>query len=151
MIITAFAWWYRAVPARVGRNARPARFADGVLTVHTRTTVWADQLQYLHDQLMASLKAHAPRIPIRELRFRVGKLPPYLGPAEPPLSVDRSLTQLPDTIARALARISDDSLREAIGRAAAASLEAQASTPCRDTGTLCREFDPGFSADPRRG
>lgn len=120
----AFGWWYRAVPARVAQQARPVRLSHGILTVHTRSAAWASHLSYAQEPLLDSLRKHAPMIEVRELRFRVGRLPPMMGqPRQIPFkATPLSLVELPDGVARALSAVRDDRLRSALEHAAAMSL-----------------------------
>jgi hypothetical protein len=119
-----FGVWSKVVSERVGRNAAPVRYARGVLTVHTVTSAWANVLQLESMQLLARLRARLPGIPLQRLSFRVGHLP------EPPEAVRREpeptpllpLSEMPEALARELARIGDDTLRDKLTRAAAVSL-----------------------------
>jgi hypothetical protein len=122
--IRVFTWWRRAVPERVYMRARPVRLASGVLWVHTATSAWAAELEHLKEQLLASVQKHAPEANVRGIRFRVGPLPelPKSTRPERPRPAPIPLAVLPDALARALAGIDDDDLREAIGQAASVSL-----------------------------
>jgi hypothetical protein len=122
--IRVFAWWRRAVPARVFARARPVKLSHGVLLVHTATSAWATELDYLSEQLLASVQKHAPHARVRALRFRVGPLPeaPVSTRPEPPRRAPIPVRVLPEELARVLARIDDDALREAIGGAASVAL-----------------------------
>ena len=122
--IRVFTWWRRAVPARVLARARPVRLSHGILYVNTASPAWALELDHLKEQLLASVQKHAPEARIRELRFRTGPLPEQPAGSRParkrpdPVAV----AALPENLARALAAIDDDTLREAISGAAAVSL-----------------------------
>lgn len=120
----AFAWWSRSVPQRILEHARPVRLTRGTLIVHVSSSVWANELHYLADDLLARLKAHAPRSRIDKIRFQVGPLPdiperPKHAPA-PPEPV--RLAALPEELGRALSRVEDDELRRTITEAARTSL-----------------------------
>ena len=102
---------------------------NGVLYVHTATSAWAAELDPLREALLDSVQRHAPHAGVRDLRFRVGPLPPLPRrdqreprpePAEP-----TALVELPESLARALARVPDDALRDVIGAAATVSLARQ--------------------------
>jgi hypothetical protein len=120
----AFAWWNRAVPAKIVENARPVQIRRGVLTVHTSTSAWANTLQYESEQLLAAIEKHAPEARIKKLIFRVGHLPdlPVIERPERPRPRTVPLVELPEGIARELARIGDDEIRDAVGRAVATGL-----------------------------
>ncbi|HEY5341351.1 MAG TPA: DciA family protein, partial [Candidatus Aquilonibacter sp.] len=45
------------------------------LTIVTTSSVWSQQLSYLNDRLLESVRARLPKAGIEHLRFRVGKLP----------------------------------------------------------------------------
>lgn len=115
--------WGRVVNPRVLRNARPVRFKHGVLTVHTATSAWSDALSLDSDELLAKLRARTSGIRIRRIHFRTGPLPKlpeqFREVKRPPLL---PLEQLPEELARALARVRDDGLRDAIQTAARATL-----------------------------
>jgi hypothetical protein len=122
--IRVFSWWRRAVPVRVFARARPVRLSHGILYVNTASPAWALELDHLKEQLLASVQKQAPEARIRELRFRTGPLPDVKEGSRP----DRKrpepvvVAALPETLARALAAIDDDELREAISGAAAVAL-----------------------------
>lgn len=121
--IRVFGWWDKAVPPRVAKNARPVRLWEGVLTVHTTTAAWASDLDFLRPQLLESVRRHAPNAKVREIRIRVGKLPdlPVRPPPEEPVTVE-PIAELPDDLARALAAVGDDSIRDAVAAAAKVAL-----------------------------
>jgi hypothetical protein len=124
--IRAFRWWEKAVPRRVLENARPVRASRGVLTIHVSTSVWAHELEMLKPQLIESLARHAPQAGVRDLRIRVGPLPPLV--VVPVRERRRTpvipVTELPEELARALAAVGDDGVREAVAEAAGISLGA---------------------------
>jgi hypothetical protein len=122
--IRAFRWWRKAVPERVLRRARPVRLVRGVLYIHTATSAWAAELDMLKEELLASVREQAPEAGICDLRFRVGPLPelPKGTRPEKPRPAPIVLATLPEELARALSRIDDDALRDAIGGAASVAL-----------------------------
>jgi len=125
LILRAFSWWRSTVSPRVLNNARPVRLRRGVLTIHTSTSAWADLLQYDSETYLTEISKHAPEGKIKAIRFRVGPMPqlPALRQKEdkesPPA---KPITELPEVVARALVRISNDRVRNAVARAAAAGL-----------------------------
>jgi hypothetical protein len=129
--IRVFAWWRRAVPPRVFARARPVKLTQGVLIVHTATSAWAAELDHVREQLLASVQKHAPNARVRSLRFRVGPLPdaPPTTRPDPPRRAPIPVRVLPEELARVLARIDDDALREAIGSAASVALAPARTTP----------------------
>jgi hypothetical protein len=119
-----FAWWSRAVPPRIVEHARPVRLSRGVLVIHVSSSVWANELHYLTDDLLARLRAAAPKTAIQKIRFQVGPLPDipkHHRPAPPPPEPVR-LASLPEELGRALSRVQDDELRKTITEAATTSL-----------------------------
>ncbi|NNE20190.1 MAG: DUF721 domain-containing protein [Myxococcales bacterium] len=120
----AFSWWSRSVPPRILAHARPVRLSRGVLIVHVSSSVWANDLHYLSDDLLNRLREAAPTSRIEKIRFQVGPLPNI---PEPPKATPRPpepvrLAALPEDLGRALSRVEDDGLRKAITEAATTSL-----------------------------
>ena len=120
----AFAWWCKAVPPRVVKNALPVQLRRGVLTVNTTTSAWAGTLQYESDRFLEAISRHAPEAAVKTIRFQVGALPdmplpPRKRKALPP---PKPLVELPESVARELARIANDDLRDVVARAASTGL-----------------------------
>ncbi len=120
----AFSWWSRSVPPRILAHARPVRLSRGVLTVHVSSSVWANELHYLSDDLLSRLREAAPTSRIEKIRFQVGPLPdiPERPKAAPRPPEPVRLAALPEALGRALSRVEDDDLRKAIAEAATTSL-----------------------------
>jgi hypothetical protein len=115
--------WVGAVGEGIARNAWPARIArDGTLHVNTADAIWAFELQHRAEEI-------ATRLGMKKLRFGPGPVP-QAGLEEPPAA---RMTRLEPTEqdrlqAAALTEgIEDPELREAVARAAAASLARAAS------------------------
>jgi hypothetical protein len=119
-----FSWWSRSVPPRILEHARPVRLSRGVLIVNVSSSVWANELHYLTDDLLARLREAAPTNGIEKIRFQVGPLPDIPKPrkAAPPPPEPVRLASLPEELGRALSRVGDDELRKAITEAATTSL-----------------------------
>ncbi|MCA9600545.1 MAG: DUF721 domain-containing protein [Polyangiales bacterium] len=118
--VRAFYHWEKSVPPRVIPNVRPVRLSRGVLTLHAKNSVWAQEVSFLEPQVLESLSRHAPEARIRKIVVRVGALPPLPPPVRrvrraPPVSPVR---ELPEEVARSLAGVHDDGLRDAIAEAA---------------------------------
>jgi hypothetical protein len=122
--LRVFGAFTRVVPERILRNARPVSYRHAILTVHTATAAWANALSLESSQLIAKLRARLPDAPLQRLQFRVGRLPdvPEAVKPEPPPPRLLPLAELPEELARELARIADDGLRERVARAMAVSL-----------------------------
>jgi hypothetical protein len=123
--------WPDAVGPAIAANAWPARISrDGTLHVATKSSTWAFELTQLSATIQARLGAALESAPT-SLRFAPGRLP-ELG-AE---SVDDRKQTVPRPSPAAVAAgeeiaagIADPSLREAVAKAAAASLEAAKDGP----------------------
>ncbi|MFM2421219.1 MAG: hypothetical protein RL385_5942 [Pseudomonadota bacterium] len=125
--IRVLSWWRKAVPERVAQRARPVRFFHGILYINTASSAWAQELDLAREEYLARLRAHAPDLRVRELRFRVGALPAMPEPLrnEPLPEPAVPLTTLPEALARTLSAIDDDALRDAIARAVCMGLGRQ--------------------------
>ena len=120
-----FAWWAKTIPSRIVDNARPVHIRKGVLMVHVSSSVWAQELHYMRDDLLTRVQLSAPKSKIRELKFKVGPLPNLPASSAP---TGRKRTQpiavrdLPPALGRALSRVTDDELRDTIARAATSAV-----------------------------
>jgi hypothetical protein len=121
--------WPGAVGEAIAANAWPARLArDRTLHVATSSSAWAFELTQLEESIREKLVGVLDDPPAR-LRFAPGRLP------EPPAdSEESSARTAPEVSAdlraeadRIAASIAAPELREAIARAAAASLAASSS------------------------
>lgn len=116
--------WGRVVTDRILANARPVDYRAAVLTIHTTSAVWANALTMEAPSLLTKLRARAPGVPLERLIFRLGRLPDLpdqIKPQPPPPKL-LPLDAIPDDVARELARVSHDGLREKLSRAIAVSL-----------------------------
>lgn len=132
--LRVFAAYCKSVPERVLKNARPVRFHEGVLTVHTSTATWANALSLEIPDLIADVRRRAKGVTVNRIAFRTGHLPEVAPvPPLPPKLVPIALHELPAQVARELAGIGDDALRDAVTRAAvmALSLESTMKPPSR--------------------
>jgi hypothetical protein len=115
--------WPAAVGEAIARNAWPARIArDGTLHVNTADSVWGFELQQRASEI-------ADRLGVAGVRFAPGPVPTLAPEAAEPDSERRVEPTERDRLqAAALAApIEDQELREAVARAAAASLAIAAS------------------------
>lgn len=121
-LVRTFAWWERAVSRRIAEVARPIKLSHGTLVIHVRSSVWAQELSFHEEELLRSVRMVVPKV--QRLRIKVGPMPPP-GQAPDPAPekvTPLPLTELPGDVARALARIGDDRVREVVGQAACAQL-----------------------------
>ncbi len=121
-LLRTFSWWDRAVSDRIAAKARPVKLYRGTLIVHTCSAAWAQELSFHERDLLASVRAHVPQV--QRVRIRVGPFPAPLPRLEKPKPAYLPLpvASLPADVARALAHVADDSLRDALTRAACTSL-----------------------------
>jgi hypothetical protein len=116
--------WAAAVGARIAERTHPVAVENGVLIVRAATSVWASELSLLSDALLARLRTAG--VKVRALRFRVGAVEPPEHLPELRATRVPPPTELDPRIARTIARIEDEELRDAITRAARANLAWQA-------------------------
>jgi hypothetical protein len=121
--------WPDSVGEAIARNAWPARFQrDGVLIVHTLDAIWAFELTHQADEIARRLGELAPK----GVKFVAGPLPEPSGEAtttherRPP---EATLEQA-RTAAEWAASVEDPELREAVAKAARASLARAPSDRC---------------------
>lgn len=103
----------------------------GTLIVHTKTTAWAQELSFHEADLLKAIRARVPAV--RRLRIRVGQMPPPPKPPKPrpPKITPIEVAKLPPDVARALAHVADDGLRDVLTRAACTSLAPVPKAPPR--------------------
>ncbi|MGH3022260.1 MAG: DciA family protein [Gaiellaceae bacterium] len=124
--------WPGAVGAAIAANAWPARIArDGTLHVATSSSAWAFELTHLADTVRGRLKERLGTAAPSALRFAPGRLP---EPGAESVESSARTVPTPSPAARAAgeqiaAEIEDQGLREAVARAAAASLAAAERRP----------------------
>jgi hypothetical protein len=117
--------WPEAVGDAIADNAWPARFArDGTLLVSTSSSVWAFELTALEATMVERLRASLGDAAPSAIRFAPGRLPergPDPDAAVPPAPL--AVSEAHERAAAELAAgIESEQLREAVARAAAASL-----------------------------
>jgi hypothetical protein len=119
--------WPEAVGEAIAANAWPARIArDGTLHVATSSSTWAFELTQLEATVRTRLAARLGPSAPPTLRFAPGRLP---EPGPEGVEASSRTVPIPSQEARAAgeeiaAEIEDPGLREAVARAAAASLAA---------------------------
>jgi predicted nucleic acid-binding Zn ribbon protein len=133
----AYTAWAAATGAQVAGGARACSFHRGVLTVECSSSVWAGELTYLSDQIMARMRELAPGHPVERLRFMVASSP-QRQEQQPPAAKQQGRRHrlAPDQLSEARAQASqvrDERLRAAILAALGATAE-DASRP-RGPGT----------------
>jgi hypothetical protein len=119
--------WRDAVGARIAERAFPISLEDGVLLLRVPSSVWANELSLLTDEVRARLKERG--VAVRELRFRVGAVPPVERPPERRIArAVPAIREVPAELAQILAGVDDAELRAVIESAAAANLAWQSVT-----------------------
>ena len=108
-------------PVRVVTNSSPIRFAEGTLLLHCTTSAWASELVFMKGDLVRAIRRVIPEL--TEIAVRVGPIPSSRAISQR-TGIKRSKMEaiLPEEIARALVKVQDDGLRDAIAAAARASL-----------------------------
>jgi hypothetical protein len=120
--------WPEAVGPGIAANAWPARIArDGTLHVATGSSPWAFELTQLADSILARLQEHLPEHCPSAIRFAVGPLPEAGADSETTSSdsVPRPNREAREAGERIAQEIGGEGLREAVAKAAAASLAAR--------------------------
>lgn len=124
--------WPAAVGPPIARNAWPARLSrDGTLHVATSSSAWAFELSQLAETIRAKLAEQLEGAPPRALRFAPGPLPEtgVEDVSTPERTVPDPTPAQRLAAKRIAAPIGDETLREAVARAAAASLAAGGTRP----------------------
>jgi Dna[CI] antecedent, DciA len=119
-------WWHAAAPPRMARSAWPIAVRRGVVVIHAATSAWASEISLMATELLASLHLRAPELGARSIRAKVGPRPATARArvVEPPrvVAAPADPKTLPEEIARALANVKVDDVRDAVAQAAATSL-----------------------------
>jgi hypothetical protein len=117
--------WPGAVGEGIARNAWPARLSrDGTLQVATSSSAWAFELAQLAPVLLGRLREALGDAAPCALRFQPGRLPEP-SPAVPDRASEATVQVGPEEreLAAALtSSMQDETLRDLVARAAAASL-----------------------------
>jgi len=104
--------WPEIAGPLVSRNATPLSLRNGVLTIVVRNHAWAQELQMGKATMIGRIRETAgERIPVNDIRFAVGSLPP-VEEAENPPSEGATLPAGPDP--EGLSAISDPETRESL-------------------------------------
>jgi hypothetical protein len=118
--------WPAVAGAAIARNAWPGRLArDGTLHVATTSSAWAFELTQLRGEVLARLQAAlAGEVVVTALRFAPGRVPEASADAadEPSGKVFEADAEARAEGERIAAEVGDETLRNLLQRAAAASL-----------------------------
>lgn len=131
----AYGAWARAAGQPIAAAARPRGFSRGVLSVECSSSVWANELTYLGDQLLRRMDELAPGHPVKRFRFVVERAAPEQEDEAPAAKKEgRDERPAPPDLedARAQAEgVRDERLRAAI-RAALRTTAGEPSGPSGD-------------------
>lgn len=145
--IPPYAWW-RAVGPRVAERARPTRLRRGELLVCVASPTWGQELSFLAPTIVQRLQKQG--FPVEKLRFFVGQVEPPLRRPEPaPPKWVPPPAKLPPPLVQTLSLVEDEGLKEAIARAAAASLAWQKLNAPRPGAPILRFAAPGTARPDR--
>jgi hypothetical protein len=140
--------WRQAVGDRVAQRTAPGRVVRGALQVRVTSPVWAQELSFFAEEIVARLRRAG--VEVDSIRFVVARLEPQPPPPPPAARRVPKLTELPKSVRDRLAQIQDPELRAAIREAASQSLALrQATTSPRRAARGPRSAAPG-SARPGR-
>ena len=117
--------WPEAVGPAIARAAWPQRVArDGTLHITAESSTWAFELGRLEEEIRAKLRAELGDATPSALRFAPGPVPSPGADDDDPQPVPPPTPEDDARAALLTAEIDDPTLREAVRRAAAASLSA---------------------------
>jgi hypothetical protein len=151
--------WRDAVGRKIADRARPVELARGTLLIRVATSVWANELSLLSEQLIQRLRERG--VQVRTLRFRVGPIEQFGGTEDPRRkSFIPPAIKLPALLEGAIAGVADEELRKEIAGAARANLAWQGNMAprtratsgrrdargLRDAGTESARPDPAWGA-----
>jgi hypothetical protein len=115
--------WPDAVGAAIARAAWPQRLGrDGTLHVTTVSSTWAFELGHMEAQIREKLAGTLGEATPPAVRFAPGPVPAPPAPEEAPAPTPAPSPEEASAAASLAAGIEDPGLREAVRRAAAASL-----------------------------
>ena len=117
--------WPEAVGPAIARAAWPQRVArDGTLHITAESSTWAFELGRLEEEIRAKLRPELGDATPPALRFAPGPVPSPGADDDDPQPVPPPTPEDDARAALLTAEIDDSTLREAVRRAAAASLSA---------------------------
>lgn len=118
--IPPYAWW-QAVGPRIAERARPIRLLREELTIRAATATWAQELSFLAPTIIERLQKLG--FAVKHVRFYVGPVDPPLRRPEPaPQRLVPPPAKLSSPLQTTIESVENETLRDAILRAAAANL-----------------------------
>ncbi len=73
-LLLVAAAWPEVVGADVARHSQPTQISGNDLIVATRSSAWSEQLSFLSERILASLRERFGLQELQRLRFRVGRI-----------------------------------------------------------------------------
>ena len=73
-LVKVWALWEAAVGPAVAENTRAAAFRGNLLIVHVSSSAWIHHLQFLKQDLIATVNRALGKPLVKEIRFKVGPL-----------------------------------------------------------------------------
>ncbi len=122
ILFRVMAFWERAMPHRMVKNARPVTLRKGVLTIHTTTSAWAQEVQLRVTEILERMSRGVPKARVISMRAKAGPLPERIIPKPREELRVVPIAKLPMALEVALENIEDDRLRAVLERAAKLSL-----------------------------
>lgn len=122
ILFRVMAFWERAMPHRMVKNARPVTLRKGVLTIHTTTSAWAQEVQLRVTEILERMSRGVPKARVVSMRAKAGPLPERIIPKPREELRVVPIAKLPMALEVALENIEDVRLRAVLERAAKLSL-----------------------------
>jgi predicted nucleic acid-binding Zn ribbon protein len=115
--------WPRVAGAGLEAHSWPAAIAGDVLIVHVHDSQWLHELTYMRQDLLRKLGELCAAARLRNLRLRLGEVPPVAtrrlpeSPRPAPLPPPRLSAEPDEATRRALDAVSDPELKQIIAGA----------------------------------
>ncbi len=139
--------WDEVVGERISAAAQPEFIRDGRLFAVAKSSVWANELNYLKADIIANLNARVAGNVVKEIVFKAGRLPKPRGkvtetPDEKPSLEGIQLTDMELETVEAEARNAGEEAAPVVARMMQTALklerwkQSQGWTPCKSCGAL---------------
>ena len=111
-----FGAWKEIVGETIALQTQPRSLRNQILFVDVSHSTWIQQLQFLKPQLLGKLNAFLGEPPIRDIRFKLGKIsspspPSSPSPVWPKEPLDKGTLDRMDELLR---KIEDEEMREGL-------------------------------------
>lgn len=119
--------WKDIVGEDLSRVTHPFTIKNQSLYVNVQHQAWAQQLYFLTHSLLEKIQLFCPRSNIKEIKFKVGKIPEPTSPEEPRFDLNlEAPVKLSEKMEMTLRTIQDPELKENVQKAMEASLRFKA-------------------------